>query len=80
MLGVDFGDRRVDQAAAGFTLRRARLVVHAELGVVFREQGNVFVEEGCCRGQWVWRRDVDVVMVVCRRRRGPRCVVGVLRW
>lgn len=45
MLDVDFGDGAVDATATSFALGGASVVVHAELGVVFREQWDVFVEE-----------------------------------
>jgi len=38
----------------------------------------VFVQEGGCGGERVWRRDVDVVVGV--RRRVPGRVVWVLGW
>lgn len=78
MLDVDFRDGGLDAGVAGrFALGGAQVAARGEFGVVFREQRDVVVEELRRCGQWVWRRDVDVVVVVALRV--PRGVGRVLR-
>lgn len=52
-LGVDLGDGRVDDGAAGLTARGANLGLCRELVVVLGEHGHVFVEEVGRRGERV---------------------------
>ena len=49
VLDVDFRDGAVDAIEAGLALGDARVVVHAELGVVFGEQ-----RARACRGTTSW--------------------------
>lgn len=92
VLGVDFGDGSVDDAAAGLVLCGAQVVACRKFGAVFREQRHVFVKELRRRRQWVGCCDVDDMIVmamavviaatptcaVMGERVTPRCIRGIL--